>query len=106
MVLNWECILNECLVNICETFEEITDFFSNKSLEKEEIVTKLFFDFLECFSSLKAEKLEYPKEFQNDVKLYLQGHPILKKKFEDVEIRYLMLSDFYDFCRLTKRYRK
>ena len=48
--------MNECLVNICEAFEETTDFFSNRSLEKEEIVTKLFFDFLECFSSLKAEK--------------------------------------------------
>ena len=106
MVLNRECILNECLVNICETFEETAGFLSDKSQKKGEIVTKLFFDFLECFSSLKAEKLSYPKEFQNDVKLYLQGHPIVKKKFEDVEIRYLMLSDFYDFCRLTKRYRK
>lgn len=98
--------MNKCLVTICETFEETRDFFSQRSLKKEELVTKLFFEFLECFSSLKAEKLEYPKEFQNDVKLYLQGHPILKKKFEDIEIRYLMLSDFYDFCRLTKRYKK
>ena len=98
--------MNACLVSICEAFEETTDFLSNRSQEKEETVTKLFFDFLECFSSLKAEKLAYPKEFQNDVKLYLQGHPILKKKFKDVEIRYLMLSDFYDFCRLTKRYTK
>ena len=97
--------MNECLVNICGTFEEITDFFSNRSVEKEEIVTKLFFDFLECFSSLQAEKLSYPKEFQNDVKLYLRGHPIVKKKFEDVEICYLMLSDFYDYCRLTKKYK-
>jgi len=98
--------MNECLVKICETFEETTDFFADKSAEKERIVNKLFFEFLDCFSSLQAEKLEYPKEFQNDVKLYLQGHPILKKKFEDTEIRYLMLSDFYDFCRLTKRYTK
>ena len=98
--------MNTCLVNICERFEEITSFFSNRSQKKEEMVTKLFYDFLECFTSLKAEKLEYPKEFQNDVKLYLEGHAILKKKFEDVEIRYLMLSDFYDFCRLTKRYKK
>ena len=97
--------MNECLVNICETFEEITDFFSDRTVKKEEIVTKLFFDFLECFSSLQAEKLSYPKEFQNDVKLYLRGHPIVKKKFEDVEIRYLMLSDFYDYCRLTKKYK-
>jgi hypothetical protein len=93
------------LVNICERFEETTGFLSDKSHEKEQIVTTLFFDFLECFSSLKAEKLEYPKEFQNDVKLYLAGHAILKKKFEDIDIRYLMLSDFYDFCRLTKRYK-
>jgi hypothetical protein len=99
-------MMNECLLNICKTFEETTDFLSNRSQEKEKIVTKLFFEFLDCFSSLQAEKLEYPKEFQNDVKLYLQGHPILQKKFEDVEIRYLMLSDFYDFCRLTKRYTK
>ena len=98
--------MNECLVSICRGFEETTDFFSNRSEQKEQVVTKLFFDFLDCFSSLGAEKLEYPKEFQNDVKLYLQGHPILQKKFEDVEIRYLMLSDFYDFCRLTKRYKK
>ena len=101
-----EAILNACLVNICEAFEETTDFFANRSREKEETVSKLFFEFLECFSSLQAEKLDYPKEFQNDVKLYLQGHENLKKKFEDVEIRYLMLSDFYDFCRLTKRYKK
>lgn len=98
--------MNACLVKICETFEDTGDFLSNRSLQKEAVVTSLFFDFLECFSSLKAEKLEYPKEFQNDVKLYLQGHEILKKKFADVEIRYLMLSDFYDFCRLTKRYKK
>ncbi|MEA2047529.1 MAG: hypothetical protein U9O64_03680 [Campylobacterota bacterium] len=98
--------MNACLVNICEEFEAITDFFSSRSQEKEASVTKLFFDFLTCFSSLEAERLAYPKEFQNDVKLYLQGHAILKKKFEDIEIRYLMLSDFYDFCRLTKRYTK
>lgn len=98
--------MNACLVEICVEFEGINDFFSDRSLEKEQTVSKLFFDFLDCFSSLQAEKLEYPKEFQNDVKLYLQGHEILKKKFEDVEIRYLMLSDFYDFCRLTKRYVK
>lgn len=96
--------MDKCLANICEAFEETRDFLSSRSEEKEKIVTRLFFEFLDCFSSLKAEKLEYPKEFQNDVKLYLQGHAILKKKFEDVEIRYLMLSDFYDFCRLTKRY--
>lgn len=98
--------MHQCLVRICERFEEITDFLEHRSQEKEEIVIKLFSDFVECFSSLQAEKLEYPKEFQKDVKYFLQGEPVMMKQFEDIEFRYLMLSDFYDFCRLTKRYTK
>lgn len=84
----------------------ISDFLAHRSQEQEEIVSTLFIDFLDSFALLKAEKLEYPKEFQKDVKYYLQGEPIMTKQFEDVEFRYLMLSDFYDFCRLTKRYTK
>ncbi len=98
--------MNQCLIGICERFEKINDFLVYRSQEQEEIVRKLFLDFLDCFSSLKSEKLEYPKEFQKDVKYYLQGEPIIKKQFEDIEFRYLMLSDFYDFCKLTKRYTK
>ena len=101
-----ENLVNQCLVRICEQFEKITDFLTHKSQEQDEIVSNLFLDFLDCFSSLQSEKLEYPKEFQKDVRYYLQGEPIMKKQFEDIEFRYLMLSDFYDFCRLTKRYTK
>lgn len=101
-----ENLVNQCLVHICERFEKITDFLTHRSQEQEEIVSNLFLDFLDCFSSLQSEKLEYPKEFQKDVRYYLQGEPIMKKQFEDIEFRYLMLSDFYDFCRLTKRYTK
>jgi hypothetical protein len=96
--------LNQCLVRICERFEEVTGFLEHRSQEQEDIVTQLFLDFVECFSSLQAEKLEYPKEFQKDVKYFLQGEPVMMKQFEDIEFRYLMLSDFVDFCRLTKRY--
>lgn len=94
------------MIRICERFETITDFLAHRSPEQDEIVSQLFIDFLECFASLQAEKLEYPKEFQKDVKYYLQGEPVMRKQFEDVEFKYLMLSDFYDFCRLTKRYTK
>jgi hypothetical protein len=101
-----ENFVDQCLVRICERFEEISDFLAHRSQEDDEIVAKLFFDFVDCFSSLSSEKLEYPKEFQKDVKYFLQGEPVMMKQFEDVEFRYLMLSDFYDFCRLTKRYTK
>lgn len=98
--------MDPCLVRICERFEDITDFIRDKRPEQEEILNTLFLDFIKCFSSLNAEKLEYPKEFQKDVKYFVQGEPIMHEQFEDIEFRYLMLSDFYDFCRLTKRYTK
>lgn len=98
--------LNPCLVSICERFEEVTDFLEHRSQEQEAVVIRLFFDFVECFSSVGAEKLDFPKEFQKDVKYYVQGEPVMMEQFEDIEFRYLMLSDFYDFCRLTKRYNK
>jgi len=66
----------------------------------------LFLDFMECFSSIKEEKLQYPKEFIDDVRLFNEGNFIVVKKFQDVQMRYLMLSDFYDYARLTKKYKK
>ncbi len=73
-----------CLSRICQEFEELSEFLSSRSQSDTLKINGLFLEFLDCFSSLGAEKLEYPKEFQNDVKLYLEGHPILVKKFEDV----------------------
>lgn len=97
-------MMHPCLTTICQEFETISDYLSNRSLEKEQTLAKLFFEFIDCFASLKEEKLDYPNEFQTDVKLYVQGDENLHKKFEDSEIRFLMLSDFYDFCRITKKY--
>jgi len=98
--------MNECLIKICVTFEDVSDFLTDKTVAKENVINTSFLNFIECFSSLKEKKLEFPKEFINDVKYYLEGNEPLVKKFEDVEMRYLMLSDFYDFCRLTKMYVK
>lgn len=98
--------MQECLVKICEGFEGTKGFLGDKTEDKIALVNKLFFDFMECFSNLKAEKLDFPKEFIHDVKLYQEGFEPLVKKFEDIEIRYLMLSDFYDFARITKIYKK
>lgn len=98
--------LQKCLVEICKEFENLKGFLQEQTPQKEALANKLFLDFMECFNTLKEEKLEYPKEFINDVKLFHEGFEPLLKKFEDVQIRYLLLSDFYDFARLTKRYAK
>jgi len=96
--------MNPCLTQICQEFETLQGFLKHRTQEQESVVNKLFLDFMACFNILKEEKLDYPKEFIGDVRLYHEGFELLHQKFEDIEIRYLMLSDFYDFARLTKKY--
>lgn len=98
--------MKNCLKEICIEFESLQGFLKNQTPQKIEIVDKLFLKFMNCFKDLKEEKLEYPKEFIGDVRLFHEGFAPLLQKFEDKEIRYLMLSDFYDFARLTKKYKK
>jgi len=98
--------MHNCLIKICKDFEIIKDFFKEQTVEKEELVNRLFVDFMLCFPTIKEEKLLYPKEFLQDVNLYNEGNISTIKKFQDVQMRYLMLSDFYDFARLTKKYKK
>jgi hypothetical protein len=98
--------VQECLAKICKEFETIEDFLHQQTPPKELLVNRLFDEFMECFSNAKEEKLQYPKEFINDVRLYNEGFELVHKKFADVQIRYLLLSDFYDFARLTKKYKR
>ena len=98
--------MHRCLTEICIEFESLKGFLKEPTDEKKETVNRLFYKFMECFPQIKEEKLEYPSEFVEDVKLFNEGLEIVHKKFEDIEIRYLMLSDFYDFARVTKKYRK
>ncbi|XPV69889.1 MAG: hypothetical protein ACNI25_04770 [Halarcobacter sp.] len=98
--------MQNCLVEICKEFETLKGFLKTPTKEQEETVNRLFYKFMECFPTIKEEKLEYPREFIDDVRLYNEGLEIVHKKFEDTQIRYLMLSDFYDFARVTKKYKK
>ena len=98
--------MHKCLIEICQEFETVKDFLTDTTPQKEEIINALFLDFMECFPSIKEEKLDYPKEFIHDVVLFNEGNFMVVKKFQDVQMRYLMLSDFYDYVRLTKKYKK
>jgi len=98
--------MQNCLIEICEEFENLQGFLETQTEKQEILVDKLFLRFMNCFKNLKEEKLDYPKEFIGDVRLFHEGFAPLLQKFEDREIRYLMLSDFYDFARLTKKYKK
>ena len=96
--------MQKCLVDICKKFESTSNFLRDKTDEKTTTVNSLFLKFIECFASLREEKLDFPKEFANDVSLYIDNNKALVEKFEDVEMRYLIISDFYDYCRITKKF--
>ena len=98
--------MQKCLVEICKDFENTQGFLRDKSTEKIAIVNDLFYRFMDCFATLKEEKLVFPEGFAYDVKHFNEGYGPMVKKFEDIEIRYLMLSEFYDFARLKKFYKK
>jgi len=93
------------LVTICKEFETLKGFLEDQTPTKKEKLHTIFYEFIDCFDQLKGEKLEYPKEFREDVRLYKEDYEPIIKKFEDIEIRYLMLSDFYDYARITKKYK-
>lgn len=96
--------MQKCLEEICMKFEEVDGFLTQKTPENGVKISRLFDRFIECFTNLKEEKLNYPNEFITDVKLYVDNFEPIVKKFEDIEIRYLLLSDFYDFTRISRMY--
>lgn len=94
--------MHPALYDCLNGFEQIKDFLTAKNREKEKKLDNVFEDFISCYASLKEEKLKYPKEFSTDVRLFREQNPSILKKFEDREMRFLMLSDFYDYCRIKK----
>ncbi len=95
--------MNPCLINLCKEFEPLRGFLHDPAAHKQQQVRRLFLEFMRCFSSIQEEKLRFPREFQNDVRLFNAGDGPTIRKFEDVQLQYLLLSDFYDYCRLSKR---
>lgn len=93
------------LTEILREFESLKGFLNSPTDSQKELVNRLFFEFMDCFNSLKEEKLDYPKEFLNDVRLYTEEFEPIINKFRDDDMKYLMLSDFYDFCRIKRMFR-
>lgn len=51
-------------------------------------------------------KKRYPHEFLDVATLYNAGDSVVKKRFSDSGMRYLFLSDFYDYVKITHLYQK
>jgi hypothetical protein len=70
------------------------------------VSNNLFKNFMKCFLEYPFEKKRYPKEFLETANLYNDGDVVTLKRFEDIGMRYLLLSDFYDYVKITHLYQK
>ncbi len=98
--------MQQCLEYICREFEKVKDYLHRPTLEKERIIDNLFANFMQCFSEYPFEKKRYPKEFLEAANLYNAGDAVVRQRFADVGMRYLLLSDFYDYVKITHLDRK
>ena len=98
--------MQHCLEYICREFEKVKDYLHAPSPVKELIINNLFENFMDCFGQYPFEKKRYPKEFLDAANLYNVNDPVILKRFEDIGMRYLLLSDFYDYVKITHLYHK
>jgi len=98
--------MQQCLEYICREFEKVKDYLHHPSPVKELIINNLFENFMKCFLEYPFEKKRYPKEFLETANLYNDGDVVTLKRFEDIGMRYLFLSDFYDYVKITHLYQK
>lgn len=96
--------MQHCLEYICKEFEKVQDYLNTPTPAKEVIINNLFENFMHCFIEYPFEKKRYPKEFLDAANLYESGDTVILKRFEDIGMRYLLLSDFYDYVKITKLY--
>ncbi|MDD2384053.1 MAG: hypothetical protein PHN18_07675 [Sulfurospirillaceae bacterium] len=98
--------MQQCLEYICREFEKVKDYLYVPTSAKELIINNLFENFMKCFLEYPFEKKRYPKEFLESANLYNAGDVVILKRFEDVGMRFLLLSDFYDYVKITHLYHR
>jgi hypothetical protein len=81
-------------------FKNYRGFLENRKFEDE--LFELFESVVDEFYQLEEKKLLFPKEFQIAISLYKKDDKGTLKIFENIENRYLMLSDLYDFLKIQK----
>lgn len=77
-------------------------FLKYRSESDENEISSIFEETAKMFSDMREEKLSMPKEFVRDLGLYSRKDEATVEYFSDIEKRYLLLSDLYDFLRLKR----
>lgn len=77
-------------------------FLSARTPFDENAIHEMFEKTASVFREMGVQKLELANEFVRDMGLYNRGDALTHEYFSDIEKRYLLLSDLYDFLRLKR----
>ncbi len=77
-------------------------FLSARTPFDENAIYEMFEKTASVFREMGVQKLELANEFVRDMGLYNRGDALTHEYFSDIEKRYLLLSDLYDFLRLKR----
>jgi hypothetical protein len=84
------------------SFDTYKDFLTTRCAADEAKINEIFEQTADTFHTMGAKKLEMPREFVRILGFYSKADAITCEYFSDIEKRYLLLSDLYDFLRLKK----
>jgi len=87
-------------MKLLKNFTVYDAFLRDRSDADEHEITMLFDKVADEFENMQEEKLSYPNNFVRDLRLYKNKNTQIVEYFEDVEKRYLLLSDLYDYARI------
>jgi len=87
-------------MEILKDFGKYENFLTDRHTQDEEEIAKLFDEVAKTINAMKEEKLSIPNGFVRDLGLYVRKNPEIVEYFEDIERKYLLLSDLHGYLRL------
>lgn len=87
-------------MDILRGFEKYDSFLSHRTEADELSVAHIFDTVADELSRMGEEKLSLPYGFVRDLRLYVQKLPEIVQYFDDIERKYLLLTDLHGYLKL------
>lgn len=87
-------------MEILKGFEKYESFLTDRSKQDELEMTRIFDEVALEMNKLGHEKLSLPHGFVRDLRLYVQKLPEIIEYFDDIERKYLLLTDLHGYLKL------
>jgi hypothetical protein len=87
-------------MDILKELGKYESFLTTRDKSDEQKIAEIFEAVAKEVCEMKEEKLTLPCGFVRDLRLYTEKKPEIVKYFEDIEQKYLLLTDLYGYCRV------